>query len=44
MIEQMVIKDVEGKVAARKAEGKPTWYTIIDGQDTARILHGYGKL
>ena len=43
IIDQMVIKDVEGKVAARKAEGKPTWYAMIDGQDTARILHGYGK-
>jgi hypothetical protein len=44
IIDQMVIKDVEGKVTARTAEGKPTWYAIIDGQDTARILHGYGKL
>jgi len=44
IVDQMVIKDVEGKVAARKAASKPTWFMIVDGQDTARILYAYGKL
>jgi len=44
VIDQMVIKDVEAKVTARKAKGTATWYAMIDGQDTARILHAYGKL
>jgi len=40
----MVIKDVQGKVTELRARGANTHYAIIDGQDTARILHAYGKL
>ncbi len=43
-ISEMVISDVQGKVAALKSKGKPSHYVIIDGQDTARLLYAYGKL
>ena len=39
-----LIKDVEGKVAAARAEGRNAHFVIMDGQDTARLLHAYGKL
>jgi hypothetical protein len=44
VIKEMVVKDVEGKVRARRAEGKPAQFLIMEGQDTARVLHAYGKL
>ena len=43
-IAEMVIKDVDGKVAALHARGKETHFLIMDGQDTARVLLAYGKL
>jgi hypothetical protein len=43
-IGEMLIKDVEGKVAALHRRGKPAQFLIIDGQDTVRLLHAYGKL
>ncbi len=42
-IDEMVVKDIESKVSARKAEGKPSHYLIMDGQDTAHLLFAYGK-
>jgi hypothetical protein len=42
-ISEMVITDVQSKVAALKSKGKTAHYLIIDGQDTARLLHAYGK-
>lgn len=44
VISENVIRDVEGKIAANKAQGKASWFLIMDGQDTARLLHAYGKL
>jgi len=43
-ISEMVISDVQGKVAALKSKGKTAHYLIIDGQDTTRLLHACGKL
>ncbi len=43
-ISENVIRDVEGKVEALKAREKPSYYCIMNGQDTARVLHAYGKL
>jgi hypothetical protein len=39
-----VIRDVEAKVEWRRDRGKPTWFCIMNGQDTAMLLHAYGKL
>ncbi len=43
-IAEMLIKDVQGKVSELQAQGKTAHFLIIDGQDTARLLHAYGKL
>ncbi|MBC8264101.1 MAG: hypothetical protein H8E47_08280 [Anaerolineales bacterium] len=43
-ITEAVISDVQGKVAERRSSGKPAWYLVMDGQDTARLLHAYGKV
>ena len=43
-IAEMLIKDVQGKVSELKSQGKTAHFLIIDGQDTARLLHAYGKL
>ena len=44
VISENVMRDIEGKVTANRAHGKASWYLIMDGQDTARLLHAYGKL
>lgn len=43
-ISENVIADVEGKVKLLRAQGKPVFYCILNGQDTARLLHAYSKL
>ena len=43
-VSDLLIKDVEGKVAVAKASGKEVHFLIMDGQDTARVLHAYAKL
>ena len=43
-VSESVIKDAEGKVTALRAQGKQGCYCIMNGQDTARLLHAYGKL
>lgn len=43
-IAEMLVKDVEGKVGALRANGKDVHFLIMDGQDTARLFHAYGKL
>jgi hypothetical protein len=40
-VSEAIIKDVEGKVEQQRAKGKPTCYCIINGQNTARLLHAY---
>lgn len=43
-ISESVISDIDGKVRQLRSEGKDTWYCIIDGQDTARLLKAYGEI
>lgn len=43
-ISEMLVRDVQGKVAELRARGKIANFLIMDGQDTARVLHAYGKL
>ena len=43
-VSDAVIKDIDGKVEHRRGLGKPGWYCVIDGQDTARVLRAYGQL
>ena len=43
-ISEMVIKDIESKVAEKRSQDKKAWYLIMDGQDTARVLMAYSKL
>jgi len=42
-ISEMLIKDVEGKVREFRLGGRDVHYLMIDGQDTARLLHAYVK-
>jgi len=43
-ISEMIIADVQGKIAAKRERGEVANFLIIDGQDTARLLYAYGKL
>jgi hypothetical protein len=43
-ISQAVITHVESMAEARSKNGKKAWYSIISGQDTARLLVAYNKL
>ncbi len=43
-IADLLVKDVQGKIAELRAQGKAAHFLIIDGQDTARVLHAFGKL
>jgi hypothetical protein len=43
-ISESVIRDIDGKVRGARAHGKDAWYSIVDGQDTARLLRAHGKL
>lgn len=43
-ISQNVIKDMQGKIETLKTRGRPAYYCIMNGQDSARVLYAYGKL
>jgi hypothetical protein len=43
-VADLLITDVEGKTSELRNKGRPAHYLIMDGQDTARVLHAYGKL
>jgi hypothetical protein len=43
-IADMLVRDVQGKIDLLKAKRQDVRFLIIDGQDTARLLHAYGKL
>lgn len=43
-ISENVVKDMEGKTSLYRHKGKEVWYCVINGQDTVRLLHAYGKL
>lgn len=43
-ISEYVVKDAEVKLEGLRSSGREANLLIIDGQDTARLLHAYGKL
>jgi hypothetical protein len=43
-ISEMLVKDIQGKVEEVKTRGGTAHFLIIDGQDTARLLHAYGNI
>ncbi len=43
-VSENVVKDIEGKVELLRGRGKDARYCILNGQDTARILHAYNIL
>lgn len=43
-ISEAIIKDVEGKIEQIGRRGKQSYYCIINGSDTARLLHAYDFL
>lgn len=43
-ISESVISDVQGKVETKRSRSMNANYLIIDGQDTARLLHAYNKI
>lgn len=43
-IAEMVVQDAATKTAELRARGEDAHFLIMDGQDTARVLHAYGKL
>ena len=43
-ISEMLVRDVQDKVAGLRAHGRIVNFLIMNGQDTARVLCAYGKL
>lgn len=43
-ISESVISDIDGKVREARAQGRDSWYCIMDGQDTARVLRAYREI
>jgi len=43
-ISETSIADIDGKVRQLRVDGKDSWYCIMDGQDTARVLRAYGEI
>ena len=43
-VSEAVIKDAVGKVVALRSQGKHACYCVMNGQDSARVLHAYEKL
>lgn len=43
-ISEAVISDIDGKVRQLRVDGRDSWYCIIDGQDTARVLKAYNEI
>ncbi len=43
-ISEAIVSDIDGKVRHARSQGKDAWYCVMDGQDTARVLHAYGEL
>lgn len=43
-IAEAVILHAHSEIARLKSQGKDARFLIMDGQDTARVLHAYGKL
>ena len=43
-ISEAIVADIDGKIRQARSQGRDAWYCIIDGQDTARLLHAYREL
>jgi hypothetical protein len=43
-ISEAVIYQAHGEVARLKMQGREAHFLIMDGQDTARLMHAYGRL
>ncbi len=43
-ISEALIHHAESEVAHLKLAGREAYFVILDGQDTARLMHAYGKL
>jgi len=43
-IAESVIQHAHGEIARLKTQGKEAHFLIMDGQNTARVLHAYGKI
>jgi hypothetical protein len=43
-VAESVIQQAHGEIARLKSQGKEAHFLVMDGQDTARVLHAYGKL
>ncbi len=43
-VSEAVIHQAHGEIARLKTQGKEAHFLIMNGQDTARVLHAYGKL
>jgi hypothetical protein len=43
-ISEFVIQHARAEIARLKTQGKDSHFLIMDGQDTARLMHAYGKL
>ena len=43
-ISEAVIHQAESEVARLKSAGQEAYFLILDGQDTARLMHAYAKL
>jgi hypothetical protein len=44
VVSEAIVKDIDGKIRNARTEGRDARYCIIDGQDTARLLTGYGEI
>ena len=43
-ISEAVIRHAEGEIARLRQAGQDPYFLILDGQDTARLMHAYGRL
>jgi hypothetical protein len=43
-VSEAVINHAHGEIARLKAQGKEAHFLIMNGQDTARVMHAYGRL
>lgn len=43
-IAESVIQHAHGEVARLKTQGREVHFLLMDGQNTARVLHAYGKV
>ncbi len=44
MVSENIVKDMEGKARDLVSQKRPARFCVIDGQDTARLMRGFGRL